>query len=123
MYSLKYCNSALQVDESTDITGIAQLLAFVRFVNEGEIMQNYFGCKELPGTTKGHYIFNILSSYLESCGLSWKRCVGTCTDGAPSMTGSEQGFVSRVKDKNPEVKTTHSFLHREVLVSKTIGDD
>ncbi len=33
---------ALQVDESTDINGKAQLLAFVRFENEDEIMENYF---------------------------------------------------------------------------------
>ena len=116
-------NFALQVDESTDITGKAQLLAFVRFENEGEIMENYFCCKELPETTKGYDVFNILSSYMESCNLSWNRCVGICTDGAPSMIGSVQGFVSRVKEKNPEVITTHCFLHREVLVSKTIGDD
>ncbi len=32
-------NFALQVDETTDITGKAQLLA-VRFENEGEIMEN-----------------------------------------------------------------------------------
>ncbi len=29
----------------------------------------------------------------------------------------------RERKKNPEVITTHCFLHREVLVSKTIGDD
>ncbi len=88
-------NFALQVDESADMTGKAQLLAFVRFENEGEIMENYFCCKELPENTKGHDVFNILSSYLESCGLSWNRCVGICTNGASSMTGSVQGFVSR----------------------------
>ncbi len=76
-------NLALQVDESTDINGKAQLLTFVRSENEGEIMEKYFCCKELPETTKGHDVFNILSSYLESCGLSWNRCVGICTDGAP----------------------------------------
>ncbi len=116
-------NFALQVDELTDITSKAQLLAFVRFENEGEIMEHYFCCKELPETTKGHGVFNILSSYLEYCGLSWNRCVGVCTDGAPSIIGSVQDFVSRVKEKNHEVITTHCFLHQEVLVSKTIGDD
>ncbi len=116
-------NFALQVDETIDITGTAQLLAFVRFENEGEIMENFLCCKELPETTKGHNIFNILSSYLKSCDLSWNQCVGICTDGAPSMIGSVQGFISRVKEKNSEVITTHCFLHREVLVSKSIGNN
>ncbi len=35
-------NFALQVDESTDIPGKAELMAFVLFENEGEIMENYF---------------------------------------------------------------------------------
>ncbi len=90
---------ALQVDETTDVTGKVQLLEFVRFENEGEIMENLFCCKELPETTKGQGIFNILSSYLESCDLSWNQCVGICTDGAPTIIGSVQGFVSRVKEK------------------------
>ncbi len=94
-------NFALHVDESIDIIGKADLLAFVRFENEGEILENYFCCKELPETTKGHGIINILPSYLESCGFSWNRCVGIYTDGAPSMIGSVQGLVSRVKEKKP----------------------
>ena len=92
-------NFTLQVDETTNITGKAQLLAFVRFENEGEIMENFLCCKELPETTKGHDIFNILSSYLESYNLSWNQRVGICTDGAPSMIGSVQGFVSPAKEK------------------------
>jgi hypothetical protein len=39
---LKNTNFALQVDESTDTTNKNQLLAFVRFENEGEIMENLF---------------------------------------------------------------------------------
>ncbi len=68
-------NFAFQIDELSDITGKAQLLAFVRFENEGEIIENYSCCTEMPESTKGHDVFNILSSYLESCGLSWNRCV------------------------------------------------
>jgi hypothetical protein len=66
-----------------------------------------FFCKELPETAKGQDIFNILSSYLESCGLSRKKSVGICTDGAPSMMGSIKCSVTLVKEKNHDVITTH----------------
>ena len=118
---LKGCESALQADESTDISGKAQLLTFIRFIYDGQITEQFFCCKELPETTKGQDVFETLTSYLGSRDLSWERCVGICTDGAPSMTGSLKGFVSLVKQKNPSVVTTHCFLHREALIAKTIA--
>jgi hypothetical protein len=83
-----------------------------------------FCCKELPETSKGQYIFNVLSSYLETKGLSWENHVGIYTDGAPSVVGSITGFTSLVKKRGgggPHI-TTHCFIHREVLVSKTLRD-
>jgi hypothetical protein len=81
---LRNTDFALEVDESTDITNKALLLALLRFENEDEIMENFCCCKELPEITKGRHIFSILSSYSETCGLSWNQCVGICTDGTPS---------------------------------------
>jgi hypothetical protein len=69
-----------------------------------------FCCKELPKTSNGQDIFNVLSSYLET------HCAGICPDGAPSEV------LPLVKKENPDI-TIHCFIHREVLVSKTFGDD
>ena len=96
---LKCTNFALQVDESTYITGKALLLAFARFENEWKTVENVIFSKELPETTKGQDIFNLVSSYLETCGLSWTWCVGICTNGASAMIGSIKGFVTLVKEK------------------------
>lgn len=114
---------AMQVDESTDIGGKAQLLAFIRYVNNEKIAEHFFCCKELTEATTGQDIFNTLNKYLKETGLSWKQCVGICTDGAPSMVGSIKGFVSLAKRENSDIITTHCFLHREVLVGKTLGSD
>jgi hypothetical protein len=49
--------------------------------------------------------------------------VGICTDGAPSMVASIRGFASLVNKENPDVVIIHCFIHREALVSKTLGDE
>ena len=60
---------AMQVDESTDIGGKAQLLAFIRYVNSEKITEQFFCCKELTETTKGQDIFDTLNKYLKETNL------------------------------------------------------
>ena len=50
--------------------------------------------------------------------VPWENCAGVCKDGAATNTGINSGVVKRVKDKAPEVKWTHCFLHRQALASK-----
>ncbi|GFU04456.1 transposon Tf2-9 polyprotein [Trichonephila clavipes] len=51
--TLANSNFALQVDETTDITGNAQLIAFVRFIHENDIINQFLCCRELPDFTTG----------------------------------------------------------------------
>ena len=114
---------AMQVDESTDISGQAQLLAFIRNVIDEKITEQFLCCKELKERTTGKDIFASLTNYLEENGFSLKKCVGISTDGAPCMIRSIKGFVSLARRENPDIITTHCFLHREVLVGKTLGSE
>ena len=114
---------ALQVDETTDIGGKAQLLVYSRFIEDEKIIEQFLCCKELPKHTTGSDMFNVLNEYLESINLPWVSCVGICTDGAPSMTGCLKGFVTRAKKQNPNIISTHCFIHREALVAKTVGKE
>jgi hypothetical protein len=75
------------------------VVAFVTFVNDGEIQGNFFCCKELPETSKAEDMLNVLSSFLETKGRSWENYVGICTDGALSMAGSVRCFTSLVKKR------------------------
>ena len=80
---------ALQLDESTDIAGQAQLLTFVRYLymREKEIEEDILFCWPLQTCTTGEAIFNVLDSFIQDGGLGWGKCIGLCTDGARSMTG------------------------------------
>jgi hypothetical protein len=51
-----------QPDESTDFTNKTYIVAFTRFVYDGEIHENCLCCTELPKRSKGQDIFNVLSS-------------------------------------------------------------
>jgi hypothetical protein len=69
---LKNTNFALQVDESTDIKQ-KKRSCWRSYDLKTKVKSWKFCCccKELQETAKGQDIFSILSSYLESCGLSW----------------------------------------------------
>ncbi|XP_023226702.1 zinc finger BED domain-containing protein 5-like [Centruroides sculpturatus] len=53
-------NFALQINETTDITGKAHLIAFVRFIHENDIINQFLCCCELSDFTTGKHIFNVI---------------------------------------------------------------
>ena len=48
---------SLQVDDSTDISGKTQLLAFIGFIKNEKFVSEYLFFKDLQTTTKGEDIF------------------------------------------------------------------
>ena len=44
---------AIQLDESTDVQNLSQLLVFIRFIGESKIEEEFLFCRPLDGTTKG----------------------------------------------------------------------
>jgi hypothetical protein len=56
---LKNNSFSFQLDESTDSTKKKFVLAFVRFVNDGEIKEKFVCCKQLSETSKGQDKFNV----------------------------------------------------------------
>ena len=111
---------SFQLDETTDISSCAQLLVFVRYINSGDFKEEFLFCSELDPTTKSADVMKKMTTFLESTQLDWTNVCGVCTDGAPSMLGSQSGFQKQVKELAPEAKGTHCFIHRYALASKTL---
>ena len=76
---------SIQLDESTDIASAAQVIALIRYPWEGVILEDLF-CKEVPGRAMGEDIFRLLDEFIHEAGMSWRKCVAVCTDGAAAMT-------------------------------------
>lgn len=111
---------SLHLDESTDVAKSAQLLAYVRYVDSTDIVEDFLIQEELKERMTGADIFYCLNGYVMAEGFQWEKCVGLCTDGAAAMTGKKSGLLARVKEVAPLVTFTHCFLHREALASKKL---
>lgn len=66
---------ALQLDEMTDVSGDAQLLAFVRYKDVSDINEHILFCKKLPGKTTGEEMFQIIDSFSKNTIYSGKPAV------------------------------------------------
>ena len=102
---------ALKIDESTEISNHAQLIAFISGIDEDAIINQFLCCKQLPTTTETQDIFDTITICLKKYDLSWDSCVGIFTDGAPSMVGCIKDFASLVEKHNLYIVRTHCFLH------------
>ncbi len=114
---------ALQVDESTDVSNSAQLLAFIKYTFDGKLHEDMLFCSALEGTCTGSDIFTKLDTKIKEMELSWDNCVGVCTDDAGAMVGKNKGLKAKVLEVAPHVKFTHCIIHRESLASKTLDSE
>ncbi|GAA6073181.1 general transcription factor II-I repeat domain-containing protein 2-like [Tachysurus ichikawai] len=116
---------SIACDECTDATDTAQLLIFLRGVDDN------FCCTEelldmmsLKGKTTGGNIFDAVSEAVEKMGLKWDKLCGVITDGAPAMTGERKGMASmvcvKVKESGGEAVRMHCIIHQEALCAKTV---
>lgn len=74
---------SLAMDESTDITDTAQLLIFVRGIDDDfNITEELASLQSIHDQTTGENILKHMESCIESLGLQWEHFIGLTTDGA-----------------------------------------
>jgi hypothetical protein len=100
---------SLQLDESCDISGHAQLISYKRYIEGESLKTDFFFCKNLPGKTTAEEIFRVTDVYIRENNLRWEVCVSFCTDGSAPMTGKVKGFKAKVREVNPEIRFDNFF--------------
>lgn len=118
---------SVALDESNDVKDTAQLLIFIRGINETfEITEEFLTMESLKGQTRGEDLFERVSAAIENMKLPWSKLVNVTTDGSPNLTGKNVGLLRRiqnkVKDENPDqdVIFLHCILHQESLCKSVL---
>ena len=115
----------LQLDETTDITGKAQLIVYVRFpsTERMKIVDHYLFCLPIGIDTTALSVFSKLDNYFSEHEVMWSKCKSVSTDGPRAMVGVRSRVVALIKQVAPEVVSIHCILHREALVAKKLANE
>ncbi|GFX38690.1 uncharacterized protein TNCV_4187791 [Trichonephila clavipes] len=119
---LKACKFlSLHFDESTDISGIAQLFVFVRMVFEDMTSkEKLLTIIPFKGQTRGQDIYSSFKNFIEKTGFLIYKCVSITTDVALAMIGNRIGFIALCNEKIPSYTSYHFVIHQQVLCSKIL---
>ncbi|KFM77298.1 General transcription factor II-I repeat domain-containing protein 2, partial [Stegodyphus mimosarum] len=123
--SFSFESFSIACDESTEISGKAQLSVFLRSCDKNfNIFEELL--ELMPGTTTGEDIFTCVFGHLQKYNLPSAKLNSVATDGAPSMTGKNKDFVALLRKKLSEIHGSnihhmHCIIHQEVLCTKVIN--
>jgi len=68
---------SIQLDESTDVSQCAQLLAYVRYMHADAIKEEFLFCQPHSETTKAADILQIVNQFFAKQDFNWKRNIGS----------------------------------------------
>ena len=86
---MEFSYYSLAIDGSTDSTYMAQLLVFVRGIDDNfNVSEELAGMQSMQGRTTGNDICSaIIDCVTKKLFSDFKNLVGLCADGAPAMCG------------------------------------
>ena len=118
---------ALQLDESTEVACVRQVLVFVRYVQKAgtklELREEFLFCESLQTTATTSEVMNLIKAFFEKHDIPLEKIGFVCTVGAPAMLGCKSGFETVLKEMNPNLVIFHGILHRYALMSKKLPDN
>ena len=85
---------SIACDESKDKSDIEQIALFCQYVNSAGLKEEIVELVPLENRTRGEDICKAALECLRAKGINTTHLVSVATDGAPSMTGAQKGFVA-----------------------------
>lgn len=111
---------SIACDESKDKSDIEQTALFCRYVNDDGPQEELIKLIPLKGQTRGEDICEAVLNCLKVKEINTTHFMSVATDGAPSMTGPQKGFVALLqKSLDRKLLAFHCILHQEAFCAQT----
>ncbi|CAM4553809.1 unnamed protein product [Caretta caretta] len=114
---------ALQLDESKDISGEVQLIAYIRYPETTDINEHILFCECIKGYSTREDILKPVDFFFPEHYLNWNSCKFICTDWAAAMTRRVNELVARIRKENPSLQWVHCIILREAFASKKMSSE
>ena len=100
---------ALQLDETTDVSNLSELLVYIRYAADKRINEEFLFCQPLETTSKAANIFQVLIDFFDKTKLSCSKLVGVCTDKCTSHDWCKLwiGFLGKAKKSSNSRNALH----------------
>ena len=114
---------SLALDESTDQGDTAQLVIFIRGIDENlNVTEEMLDLCHMKGTTTGRDIYEYVNLALEKFNVDRRKIYSITTDGAPAVTGKNNGFVALFKQSvDHEILNNHCLIHQQQLCAQKLN--
>lgn len=128
--SSKFEHFSIAIDETIDMSGIAQLVIFMKACdNKLNIYEELVDLIPMHDTTASQDIFEKIEQIFDEYNFNLSRLVCLSTDGAANTIGRHNGVVAKlqakIKNLHPDLSVTHfhCIIHQQNLCSKILKLD
>ena len=114
---------SLALDESTDQSDTAQLVIFIRGIDENfNIIEVMLDLCHIKGTITGKDIYEFNNLSLDKFNIDRKNIYLITTEGTPALTGKHNGFITLLKESvDHEILSYHCLIYQQQLSAQKLN--